>query len=58
MTLLLEDELFKDDREIMIDECSSFMLASTQTTAMHLFFSIYYLFRYPEYLEKVRAEVA
>ena len=50
LSLLLEDELFKDDIGMMIDECSTFMLASTQTTAMQLFFAIYYLVRYPSYL--------
>jgi cytochrome P450 len=57
LSLLMEDELFKDSIDLMVDECSLFMLASTQSTAMHIFFSIYYLVRYPDYLKKVRAEV-
>ncbi len=32
MTLLLNDELFKDKETILVDECLTFMIAATQTT--------------------------
>ena len=57
VTLLLEDEVFNRDIDMMIDECSTFMIASTQTTAMQVFFALYYLVRFPDYLKRVREEV-
>jgi len=32
LTLLLQDELFKDDEKTMIDECVMFLFAATTTT--------------------------
>ena len=57
VSLLLEDEVFNSSIDLMIDECSTFMIASTQTTAMQLFFAVYYLVKYPDYLKRVREEV-
>ena len=37
ISLLLEDEMFKDNEKYMIDECLTFMIASTQTTSVTLF---------------------
>lgn len=40
---MLEDELFKGDDEKVVDECLTFILAATMTTAMLTSNSIYYL---------------
>jgi len=32
MTILLQDDLFKNDLEMIIDECMTFFIAGTQTT--------------------------
>jgi cytochrome P450 len=32
LTMLLRDELFKDNEEMIIDECITFMAAATSTT--------------------------
>jgi len=33
MTILISDEIFKDDIEMIIDECLTFFMAGTQTTS-------------------------
>ena len=36
LSLMLEDELYKDNEERMVDECTSIMFAATQTTAINI----------------------
>jgi cytochrome P450 len=43
MTILLTDDLFKDNDEIMIDECLTFLGAATQTTTMFISNALYFL---------------
>ena len=48
LSILLQDELFKDNEEVMIDECITFMFAATQTTSILIDNAIYFLTRYKE----------
>ena len=34
LSIIIEDELYKDNIEMMIDDCCNFMIASTQTTSI------------------------
>jgi len=56
LATLLEDELFANDNEVIIDQCLTFFVAGSQT----LFFStsnlIMYVHQNPEQLEKLRKE--
>lgn len=33
LTLLLQDDLYKNDEEMIVDECIAFLIGSTQTTS-------------------------
>lgn len=57
LTLLLLDDLFKDNEEMMTDECLTFMVAATQTTTMLLYNTIYHLTINPEIAKTARDEV-
>jgi len=56
LAMLLEDELFANDNEVIIDQCMTFFFAGSQT----LFFStsnlIMFVHQNPEQLEKIRSE--
>ncbi len=56
LTLLIEDEVFKDQDTYILDECITFMLASTITTTLLITNSIYYFTKHPEILKKMRDE--
>ena len=53
MTVLLTDDLFKDDEELMKDEISTFILASTQTTSALLTNLLYY----QEFIPNIRSKL-
>ncbi|CDW88283.1 cytochrome p450 [Stylonychia lemnae] len=57
LTLLLTDELYMNDNDLMKDEISTFMFAATQTTASMINNLLYYFEFIPEVKEKLRAEV-
>ena len=46
--------MFKDDNDMIIDECISFFLAGSQTTAATSGNLIYYLMQEPKYLDRVK----
>jgi cytochrome P450 len=43
LSLMLNDELFADKDDFLIDECLTFMLAATMTTTLLISNAIYYL---------------
>jgi cytochrome P450 len=47
LSILLSDDLFKDDDKMIIDECLTFFFAATQTSSMTLQNMIYYLIQKP-----------
>lgn len=57
ISILLEDELFKNDDNIMVDECFTFMGGTTQPTAINLGNILFRLTQYPEIKAKVREEM-
>ena len=58
LTLLINDEVFKDQDSYIVDECLTFMLAGTMTNTLMLNNSIYYLTQSPLILRKLRSELA
>ena len=57
LTLLLLDDLFINDEEMMIDECLAFMQAGTATTTMLMYNTLYYLTINPKILDTARNEI-
>jgi cytochrome P450 len=57
MTILLSDDLFKNDIEMIIDECLTFFLAGTQTTSALVGNTIALAMKHPEVLKKIIAEM-
>ena len=57
MTILLTDDLFKNDEAMMIDECMTFIGAATQTTTLLISNAIYYLTTLNEKLNTARIEL-
>lgn len=57
LTILLMDDLFMENEEYMVDECVGFMLASTTTTTILLYNTLYFLTANPKIGDKVRAEI-
>jgi cytochrome P450 len=51
---MLEDELFKNSEVMMIDECITFLLAGTQTTATLVQNVLFYLTVNKAILDKCR----
>ncbi|CDW83922.1 cytochrome p450 [Stylonychia lemnae] len=58
LTLLLSDDLYQQDDELMKDEISTFMLASTQTTATLITNTLYYYEQLPDVKVKLRNELS
>lgn len=56
LTMLVSNELFKDDDKKIIDECLTMFFAGTQTVSMTTGNLMQYLTQKPEYLAKIRAE--
>lgn len=57
LTLMLNDELFKDKDDYMIDECITFMTAATMTTTMLISNGVYHLTCNKSKLDKLRHEI-
>lgn len=58
LTILLTNEFFKENDELIRDECMTFVLASTQTTTLLISNALYYLTVNTEVRQKLRDEVA
>lgn len=56
LTILLSDDLFKDDNRVILDECLTFFFAGSQTTSMTHGNMIFYLMRDQKLLNRVREE--
>lgn len=56
LSMLVTNELFKDDDKKILDECLTMFFAGTQTVSMTTGNLIQYLTQKPEYLAKIRAE--
>ena len=57
LTILLCDELFKDDKKRIIDETLTFFFAGTQTSAVTLQNLVLALLKHPEYKTKILDEL-
>ena len=57
LTVLLEDDLFKDNQEYIIDECLTFFFAATQTQAIQTSNTLCYFAQQPEILKKAKQEL-
>ncbi|CDW89828.1 cytochrome p450 4f12 [Stylonychia lemnae] len=57
LNMLLQDDLFKDNDSLMVDECSTFMLAATQTTTTALSNLFFYLTKNETVKTNVRNEI-
>ena len=57
LSLLLTDDLYKDDEELIKDELSTFILASSQTTATLISNTLYFTEFVPGISQKLRAEI-
>ncbi len=57
MTILISDELFKDDIEMIIDECLTFFMAGTQTTSSAVGTTIGQAIKNPEIMNKIQNEI-
>ena len=57
LSILVEDELYKGDFKMIIDECISFMIAATQTTAVLVSETLFRLTQDKSILQKVRSEM-
>jgi cytochrome P450 len=51
LSILLTDELYMNDDEMIIDELMTMILAATQTTALTVTNSLYYINAHKKYLE-------
>lgn len=56
LSMLVSNELFKDDDKKILDECLTMFFAGTQTVSMTTGNLMQYLTQKPEYLAKIRAE--
>ncbi|CDW82712.1 cytochrome p450 [Stylonychia lemnae] len=58
LTMLLTDDLFKEDESLMKDEIATFILASTLTTTALITNTLYYYEFLPEVKHKLRQEIS
>lgn len=56
LTMLLTQDMFKNNDKMILDECVAFMIASTNATSLLISNTIYYLVQKKGHLEKIRAE--
>ena len=54
---MLNDDLFKSQEDLIVDECITFMLAASQTTTLMIFHATYHLTKNPEKRERLRKEL-
>jgi len=57
LSILLSDELFKDNDTRIIDECFTFFFAGSQTSAIAMQNLILALLKHPEYQKKITDEL-
>ena len=57
LSMMLEDELFQGQEELIVDECITFMLAATQTSTNLVTNAMYFLSKHTEVREKLRKEM-
>jgi len=57
LSILIEDPLFKDDEEMIIDELITFFFAGSQTTAASLSNLIMNSMKKPAIIENIRKEI-
>jgi cytochrome P450 len=57
LTQLLSDEMFKDNVDMILDECMTFIGAATQTTSFLINNALYYLMKNPEVMKKLKHEL-
>ncbi len=57
LTILLNDDLFKDNESIMVDECITFMRAGITTSSTMMSNALFYLTRHTEIRDKLREEL-
>eukprot|EP00347_Sterkiella_histriomuscorum_P002040 403369704 len=58
LTLLVTDDLFKDDESLIVDECCTFLFAATQTTASTVSNALFYLTQNTQIRDSLRKEIA
>lgn len=54
--LLLEDEVFSQKEEYILDECMGFLLGMTSAPTAHIVNFMYFLIQYPHILKMIREE--
>ena len=57
VTMLLQNDLFKDNEEYMVDECLTFMLASTGTNTLLATNMFYHMTKSSDKKKKLRDEI-
>lgn len=57
LTILLTDELFSNDDQMMVDECITFLMAATQTTTLLISNALYFLTCNKDKLDTFRNEL-
>lgn len=57
MSILLEDEMFRDNDQMIVDECITFLFAGSQTTSLLLQNAFFRLTQNNDCNEKVREEI-
>lgn len=57
LTLLLSDDLFKDNDKMIIDQCITFITAGTQTTTVLISNALYYFTLNRDKLDLARNEI-
>jgi cytochrome P450 len=58
LSIILTDELFKNDEKSIIDECLTFFFAGSQTSAITTQNLIMYLMQQPDTMKRVRDEIS
>lgn len=54
---MLNDEFLSSNDKYLVDECLTFMVASTQTTQTLLYYVFSYSLANPDYLKKMYADI-
>jgi cytochrome P450 len=57
MTILISDDIYKDNIEMIIDECMTFFLAGTSTTSSAIGTTIAQCIKNPKIMSKVQVEI-
>ena len=57
LSIMLQDELYRDDLERMVDECVTFMFAASQTTGIMVTETLFRFIQNRDILQKVKKEL-